>query len=206
MRESQLAKWSFPDGKLRLMNIPELIVTHANTDFDGFAASVAAGKLYPEAKICFPGSLNRNVREFYNLHADEIDTVDVQMVDLDRVRRLIIVDTIHCNRLGEIENICPSPSVEVIVFDHHRLGALSEKPPFVSSENYVLSQDGSLVTTMLKIIHDRKIEISPLEATIFALGIHEDTGSLTFPTTTPRDAEALALCMRMGASQIMIGK
>lgn len=188
------------------MNIPELIVTHANTDFDGFAASVAAGKLYPEAKICFPGSLNRNVREFYNLHADEIDTVDIQMVDLDRVRRLIIVDTIHCNRLGEIENICPSPSVEVIVFDHHRLGALSEKPPFVSSENYVLSQDGSLVTTMLKIIHDRKIEISPLEATIFALGIHEDTGSLTFPTTTPRDAEALALCMRMGASQSMIGK
>ena len=48
------------------MNIPEVIVTHANTDFDGFAASVAAAKLYPEAKICFPGSLNRNVREFHN--------------------------------------------------------------------------------------------------------------------------------------------
>ncbi|MFA5808925.1 MAG: CBS domain-containing protein [Thermoleophilia bacterium] len=188
------------------MNIPELIVTHANTDFDGFAASVAAGKLYPEAKICFPGSLNRNVREFYNLHADEIDTVEIQMVDLERVRRLIIVDTIHCNRLGEIENICPSPAVEVIVFDHHRLGAKSDRPEFVSEENYVLSGDGSLVTTMLKIIHDRKIEISPLEATIFALGIHEDTGSLTFPTTTPRDAEALALCMRLGASQSMIGK
>jgi tRNA nucleotidyltransferase (CCA-adding enzyme) len=188
------------------MNIPEVIVTHANTDFDGFAASVAAAKLYPEAKICFPGSLNRNVREFYNLHADEVDTVDMSMVEMDKVRRLIIVDTIHCGRLGEFENICPSPEVEVIVFDHHRLGAPAEKPAYVADENYVLSRDGSLVTTMLKIIHDRKMEISPLEATIFALGIHEDTGSLTFPTTTPRDAEALALCMRLGANQSLIGK
>ncbi len=188
------------------MNIAEIIVTHANTDFDGFAAAVAAARLYPEAKICFPGSLNRNVREFYNLHADEIDTVDSSMVDMSKVRRLIVVDTIHCGRLGEFEKICPSPAVEVIVFDHHRLGAPSEQPPFVSDENYVLSRDGSLVTTMLKIIHDRKLEISPLEATIFALGIHEDTGSLTFPTTTPRDAEALALCMRLGANQSLIGK
>ncbi len=188
------------------MNIAEVIVAHANTDFDGFAASVAAGRLYPEARICFPGSLNRNVREFYNLHADEIDTADVSMVDLKRLRRLIIVDTIHCNRLGEFERVCGRADVEVIVFDHHRLGAVSERPDFVSEENYVLSEDGSLVTTMLKIIHDRKLEVSPLEATIFALGIHEDTGSLTYPTTTARDAEALALCMRLGASQAMIVK
>lgn len=188
------------------MKIPEIIVTHANTDFDGFAASVAASRLYPEAKICFSGSLNRNVREFFNLHADEIDTVDTAMVDLDSVRRLIIVDTVHCNRLGEFEPLCDREGVEVVVFDHHRLGAASSQPGFVSPENYVLTEDGSLVTTMLKIIHDRKMEISPLEATIFALGIHEDTGSLTFPTTTTRDAEALAICMRLGASQSFIGK
>ncbi|MHB1003655.1 MAG: CBS domain-containing protein [Thermoleophilia bacterium] len=188
------------------MKIPEIIVTHANTDFDGFAASIAAAKLYPEAKICFPGSLNRNVREFYNLHADEIDAVDTAMVDMDAVGRLIIVDTVHCNRLGEFEALCDREGVEVVVFDHHRLGAASERPGFVSPENYVLSEDGSLVTTMLKIIHDRRMEVSPLEATIFALGIHEDTGSLTFPTTTTRDAEALAVCMRLGASQSFIGK
>ncbi|RJQ46396.1 MAG: CBS domain-containing protein [Gaiellales bacterium] len=188
------------------MNIPEIITTHANTDFDGFAASIAAARLYPEAKICFPGSLNRNVREFYNLHADEIDAVESSMVDLDAVRRLIIVDTAHCNRIGEFERLCGREDVEAIVFDHHRLGAASERPGFVSPENYVLSGDGSLVTTMLKIIHDRQMEISPLEATIFALGIHEDTGSLTFPTTTTRDAEALAICMRLGASQSFIGK
>ncbi len=188
------------------MNFPEIIVTHRSTDFDGFAATVAAAKLYPEARICFPGSLNRNVREFFNLHADEIETVEASMVDLDRLRRLVIVDTIHCNRLGVFESACRGEQVEVVVFDHHRLGARSKRPDFVRPENFVLSEDGSLVTTMLKIIHDRGIEVSPLEATVFALGIHEDTGSLTYSTTTPRDAEALALCMRLGASQSLIGK
>ncbi len=39
---------------------------------------------------------------------------------------------------------------------------------------------------------------------MFALGIHEDTGSLGFSTATVRDAEALAFCMRQGASQTLI--
>ena len=57
---------------------------------------------------------------------------------------------------------------------------------------------------MVHILRERDIPISPLEATIFALGIHEDTGSLTFPRTTVRDAEMLAACMRLGASQALI--
>ena len=43
---------------------------------------------------------------------------------------------------------------------------------------------------MLRIVAERGLEVTPLEATVFALGIHEDTGSLTFPTTTVRDVEA----------------
>ena len=39
----------------------------------------------------------------------------------------------------------------------------------------------------------------PAEATALALGIHEDTGSLTYPSTTLRDVEALAFCARHGA-------
>ncbi len=68
----------------------------------------------------------------------------------------------------------------------------------------VTSDDGSLVTLMLRIVAERGLEVTPLEATVFALGIHEDTGSLTFPTTTVRDVEALAFCMRRGANQLVI--
>ncbi len=48
--------------------------------------------------------------------------------------------------------------------------------------------------------------MTPLEATVFALGIHEDTGSLTYPTATQRDAEALAWCLRHGARQEMVSR
>ena len=43
------------------------------------------------------------------------------------------------------------------------------------------------------------------EATALALGIHEDTGSLTYPSTTLRDVEALAFCTRHGANQELVG-
>ena len=46
--------------------------------------------------------------------------------------------------------------------------------------------------------------MSRLQASIFALGIHEDTGSLTYPRTTIRDAEMLAAAMRLGASQALV--
>ena len=46
--------------------------------------------------------------------------------------------------------------------------------------------------------------MTPIEATAFALGIHEDTGSLTYPSATQRDAEALGWCLRHGARQDLI--
>lgn len=47
--------------------------------------------------------------------------------------------------------------------------------------------------------------LTPFEATVMALGIHVDTGSLTFGHTTPRDAYALAWLMTQGASIAVIG-
>jgi tRNA nucleotidyltransferase (CCA-adding enzyme) len=183
------------------MKTPEIIATHTNTDFDAFAAMVAAHKLYPAAHICLGNAVNRNVREFHNLYADQIVTMDPAHVDLESVRRLILVDTVHPNRLGDLGDLCAREDVEVVVFDHHR----AEAPPvFVDPERLIVSDDGSLVTLMLRIVAARRVAVTPLEATVFALGIHEDTGSLTFSTTTERDAEALAFCMRQGADQGLI--
>jgi len=184
------------------MKIRELIVTHSNTDFDAFAGMVAAHKLYPEATIVLSGALNRNVREFATLHAEQIETAEAAEVEPRYVKRLILVETMHPNRIGELGPLCYQKGVEVVVFDHHRPEA--EPPDFVHENNFITSEDGSLVTLMLRIIAERGIEVTPLEATVFALGIHEDTGSLGFSTATVRDAEALAFCMRQGASQTLI--
>ena len=59
---------------------------------------------------------------------------------------------------------------------------------------------------MLRLLLDRGIAITPMHATAFALGIHEDTGSLTYTSTTPRDVEGLAACLRLGAGQEQLGR
>ncbi len=186
------------------MRTPELIATHTNTDFDGFAAMVAVHKLYPEAYICLGGAVNRNVREFQALYADLVPVVDPVDVEHASVRRLILVDTVHPSRIGDLGDLCVAPGVEVVAFDHHTRE--SDVPSCVRRELLVSSRDGSLVTLLVHIIAERGIPVSPFEATVFALGIHEDTGSLAFSTTTARDAQAMALCMQQGADTALIEK
>jgi tRNA nucleotidyltransferase (CCA-adding enzyme) len=180
----------------------DVIVSHTNTDFDALGAMLAARRLYPGAAVALAGSLNRNVREFYRLHADELELLDTGRVELGSIRRLIVVETVHPERLGEYERVARDPGVEVVVFDHHA----GEVPDWVKPENLVLSDDGALTTTMVGILAEREIGVTPLEATVFALGIHEDTGSLGYPGVGVRDAEALAWCMRHGARQEVVAQ
>ena len=101
------------------MRATDVIATHGNTDFDAFAAMLAARRLYPGAVVCIAGSLNRNVREFYRLYADELDVVEASRLEPDAIRRLIVVETTSASRLGELEAVARDPSVEIVVFDHH---------------------------------------------------------------------------------------
>ncbi len=180
----------------------DVIVSHANTDFDALAAMLAARRLYPGAAIALSGSLNRNVREFYRLHAEELELAEPGRVDPKGIRRLIVVETVQPERLGEFEAVARDRDVEVVVFDHHA----GETPDWVKPENLVLSEDGALTTTMVGILAERELAVTPLEATVFALGIHEDTGSLGYPGVGVRDAEALAWCLRHGARQDVVAQ
>jgi len=180
----------------------DVIVTHTNTDFDAFAALLAARRLYPDARPALSGSLNRNVREFFRLHADELDVAETGTLDHDEIDRLIVVETVHAERLGEFEEVARRPDVDVVAFDHHE----GERPDWIPEENLVLSSDGALTTTMVGILAERELEPTVLEATVFALGIHEDTGSLTYSGVTQRDADALAWCLRHGARQDLVSQ
>ncbi len=183
------------------MRAEQVIATHGNTDFDGFGAMLAARLLYPGAVVAV-GALNRNVRDFYRLHADELGSVvEASRLELDAIRRLVVVEARHASRLGELEQVALDPGVEKARFDHHGEGDL---PDWVSPDVAVLSSDGALTTTLVGILAERELQPTPLEATAFALGIHEDTGSLTYPTTTQRDADAVAWCLRHGARQDLI--
>ena len=101
------------------MRAETVIATHGNTDFDAFAAMLAARRLYPGSVACLAGSLNRNVREFYRLHADELGLAEASRLELEAIRRLVVVETTHASRLGELEPVALDPDVEKVVFDHH---------------------------------------------------------------------------------------
>ncbi len=180
------------------MRAEQVIATHGNTDFDAFGAMLAARLLYPGAVVAV-GSLNRNVRDFYRLHADEFeDVVDAGRLELDTIKRLVVVEATNASRLGELEAVALDPRVEKVLFDHHDEAPL---PTWVQPEAAVRSADGALTTTLVGILAERELHPTPLEATAFALGIHEDTGSLTYQTATQRDVDALAWCLRHGARQ-----
>ena len=71
----------------------EIIQTHANTDFDGLAAMLAAAKLYPGSVPVLARTLNRNVRDFLALYRDELPFRQPDDVPKASIDRLILVDT-----------------------------------------------------------------------------------------------------------------
>jgi tRNA nucleotidyltransferase (CCA-adding enzyme) len=177
----------------------DAIVGHANADFDALASMVAAKKLYPEAVMVFAGSVNRNVREFITLHGDVLDFMEPKALDKEAITRLIVVDNRIAERLGELRDIPSNPEVEVFIYDHH-----PSSPHDMTGVKDYSEQVGSTTTVLIKIIRRKGIPVTPFEATLFALGIHEDTGSLTYAGTTFEDAEALAYLMREGANMSVI--
>ena len=172
----------------------EIIVGHQHTDFDGLAAMVAAKKLYPEAKAVFPGRVQDPVKDFMALYKDEVEILYLSDIDLDKVTKVIIVDTAEKSALGELSKKLNLEEIEIIVYDHH---------PHSPKDwiNYDYSQEiGASVTILIEEIIEKKIELNPLEATICALGIYADTGSLTYDMTTAKDVKAVSYLLEFGAN------
>src|ERR1044072_9337167 len=132
------------------MRAETVIATHGNTDFDAFGAMLAARRLYPGAVAALSGSLNRNVREFYRLHADELDFVEASRLEEEGIQRVIVVETGHASRLGELEQVALDDGVEKVVFDHHA----GEPPERAAPEHVVISDGGALTTTLAGVLAD----------------------------------------------------
>ncbi|MDF1541716.1 MAG: CBS domain-containing protein [Anaerosomatales bacterium] len=179
----------------------ELVVGHANPDFDAYAATAAATKLFPGSRGVFLGTQNSNVRAFHNLHEDFLEFVDLRGLDLDSVTRLIVVDTRDAGRIGELGEVALRPDVDVIVYDHH--------PPAEGDLEGVDDRSlevGATTSILVHEIHRQGIALTPLEASLLLLGVHEDTGSLTYPGTTAYDAEAVAYLMGAGADMEVLNQ
>ena len=99
----------------------EVITSHIQADFDAFASMVAAGLLYPDAVLVFPGAQEKNLRDYLADAPPEITASITRLkdIDLESVTRLVIVDNRQISRIGEFSRLIGKQGVEVIVYDHH---------------------------------------------------------------------------------------
>lgn len=171
----------------------QIITTHLNADFDALACCMAAKKLYPDAHIVLPGSMERRVKLFYESFKP-FEIVKIKEIEEDKVDTLIVVDTKSLQRIGECAKFMRK-DVKIHIYDHHPKGSDDIKADFE-----VYQQIGALSTFFTEIFKKRNILINPIEATLLCLGIYEETGCLLFPTTTPRDVEAVSYLLKKGAN------
>jgi len=177
----------------------DIITTHISADFDALAAMVLARKLYPEARLVFAGSQERNVRDFIQRFSDLGPFHKTKDIELEQVTRLIIVDTRQPGRIGELAKLVEDRRCVVHVFDHH-----PPQPDDITGDREVCKEYGACATLMWELIRHAGLGVGPMEATLGALGIYEDTGLLTFSGTTPADLRAAADLLDAGADLTIV--
>ncbi|HYB73822.1 MAG TPA: DHH family phosphoesterase, partial [Candidatus Sulfotelmatobacter sp.] len=136
----------------------DLISTHVAADFDALASMLAASKLYPQARLLFPGSQERNVREFLAQAPLPLLFERLRGFPLERVTRLILVDAKRVSRIGPLKDLAARPGLEVHIYDHHPAHSKDLHGPVE-----VLREVGATATIMVGLLRERGIPLSPLE-------------------------------------------
>ena len=172
----------------------KVITSHMGNDFDSLASMVAAQKLYPGAVMCLSGSASRTVREFLKKHGNRWNVVTPRKIKFDEVTMLIVVDARSRSRIGPFASLLGRKEIPVHVYDHHPPSADD-----IDGEYMAIEPLGATTTLMVEILLEKGIPIAPYEATLFATGIYEDTGGLTFSGATARDFAAIARMKELGA-------
>ncbi|MCB8927126.1 MAG: CBS domain-containing protein [Ardenticatenaceae bacterium] len=165
-----------------------LILSHENADFDAVASQLAASKLTPDGTMLLARRLNRNVEQFLTLYWDAFHFVRPSEWRKRRIDEVLLLDT---QSLNSVRGMVNKPKVHVI--DHHT----QETPP--QEWTAQVEPVGATTTILVERLKTQGVALSPEEATLLLLGIYEDTGSLTYDTTTPRDAAAAAWLLEEGA-------
>ncbi|MBW4563432.1 MAG: CBS domain-containing protein [Mojavia pulchra JT2-VF2] len=178
----------------------DLILCHTTADFDALGAAVGLTRLLPGSKIVLTGGSHPAVKDFLALHRDEYPLIERRSVNPEKIRSLSVVDTQQRDRLGKAAEWLDLPNIqEITVYDHH----VGQQGNIPATQSYI-APVGAATTLMVEQLQQCQISLSPAEATVMALGIHVDTGSLTYEQATPRDALALAWLMQQGTSLSVI--
>lgn len=180
-------------NRFRYNKVMILILTHENADFDAVASQLAAHRLYPDSVPLLSRRVNRNVKQFLSLYWDSLPFMRPEEWRRRQIAQVILVDT---QSLPGVRGVREETPVRVI--DHHDPAGLNE-----SWESHI-EPLGAATTLLVEMLQNAGLAVSPIEATLLLLGIYEDTGSLTYGTTRPRDALAAAWLLEQDADLAVV--
>jgi tRNA nucleotidyltransferase (CCA-adding enzyme) len=179
----------------------DLILCHRTADFDTLGAAVGLARLQPGARIVLSGGAHPGVRSFLALYRDEYPLMERRSVQVDKIRAIAVVDTQRRELLGRAAEWLDIPGLAIAIYDHH----IDAKRDIAATQIQVEAV-GATTTLIAERLQQQQVSLTAAEATVMALGIHVDTGSLTFEHTTVRDAAALTWLIGQGANQRAIAE
>jgi nanoRNase/pAp phosphatase (c-di-AMP/oligoRNAs hydrolase) len=177
-----------------------VITTHKHTDFDALASVMAALLLYPKALPLLPSHINPNVKAFLSIHKDFFPWFEAKEPDLSDVDRLVVVDTGAWERLSNVKQLRKKSELEVLIWDHH------DQAISIDATWKCHHKVGANITLMLRCLREEATEITPIQATLMLAGLYEDTGHLTFTSTTAEDASSAAYLLENGADLAILNR
>ena len=129
----------------------DIIMTHEQTDFDGFASTLGAYLLEDRSYPLLPNNLP-------------------QALPKQNINSITLVDTQSMITLKGITN-----QTQVCVFDHHK-----KREDFNPEWDFIDIPTGACTTYFVEHLIEHNGSLTMIQATLLLLGIYEDTGSLTY--------------------------
>lgn len=189
-----------------------LIMGHENGDFDSFGASVGAyimaKQLGKDAHIVI-NSLTNAVEEMKNKYVesdnyskDMFISGDEALSISDSETLLIIVDH-NTSKISDEKRLFDK-GLDIVVFDHHRVGKNSINDAILSYIDAGASSTCELITDVM-IYFDDRAKIRPLEGDTMLAGMVVDTQYFTYQTSA-KTFEAAAFLRKKGADSDRVRK
>ncbi len=178
-----------------------LIIGHSSMDPDCIASMVIGRYIYPDHVPVLSRFLHPAAKNIVNLFEKELSFISISELKGKEVSSLVIMDTRKYDRVKEFLKEIDTLPPRIIVYDHHR----NEKCDIEGSELKEY-ECGANVTSLVILCKERKITISPTDATIALAGIYADTGYFKHSGTNREDFAAAAYLLDQGASIPLIGK
>lgn len=181
----------------------KIVLTHVSPDFDALSSAYAALKLHGCDTILTSTSYETNVSNYVDELGDFIPLKRISEAEIESIKAielLVVTDCKLLKRLGKLEPLA-GLAKEVIVYDHH----LITDSDIDAKEKYI-EEKGSTTTIILPKIFEKNIQLTEEESGLFLLGIYEDTGMMSFSSTTPEDLKVAARLLEFGADLGLVGE